>query len=263
MLPSSVRQELKFNQLKKNSRLVIVGDVHGCIDPVKELLQKVNFEHRRDYIVFTGDLVNKGPNSCEVIDFVQNLGAWSVRGNHDDHVLALYNKLNSPNGSGQLKLEESDEWIRALTKRQAKYLDSLPFILDIPCLKVIIVHAGLVPEVPVNDQKLEDLYRMRTVVKTEQGWLGKELWEEGVSWIKVWNGPEHVFFGHDALRRLQLTEFATGLDTGCVYGGKLTAAVIPIGELMKQKDTSSESNEFVPTRDNLNIQIVMVSNKTK
>ncbi|GIL95557.1 hypothetical protein Vretimale_1562 [Volvox reticuliferus] len=82
---------------------------------------------------------------------------------------------------------------------------------------------GLTHRLPTNTSSAETslgaIPRYRPIEKAKDG--------GGEAWAALWRGPPHVFFGHDAVRRLQLHPHATGLDTGCVYGGQLTAAVMP------------------------------------
>merc|ERR1712046_216528 len=67
-------------------------------------------------------------------------------------------------------------------------------------------------------------------------WVGLQNPHEGsVPWVKVWDGPEHVLFGHDARRKLQETCFATGLDTGCCYGNFLSALLVDPDDASQRK----------------------------
>jgi len=72
------------------TRVIIVGDVHGCLE-LKLLMSVVNFNHTQDKLILLGDLVNKGPNSTGVISFMRELKdtAFAVRGNHDEAALFL------------------------------------------------------------------------------------------------------------------------------------------------------------------------------
>lgn len=80
---------LQAPQLK--SRVVIVGDVHGCYDELKLLLDKCAIDENTT-VIFVGDIVNKGPASARVVALARSLGAFSVRGNHDHSVLKEFHK---------------------------------------------------------------------------------------------------------------------------------------------------------------------------
>lgn len=97
--PAIVHAKL-IGGLSSKSRLIIVGDVHGCLDELKSLLHLCSYSEEHDKLIFVGDLVNKGPSSAGVVKFVKNIGAQCVRGNHDDS--ALHHALNARNGGQEL-----------------------------------------------------------------------------------------------------------------------------------------------------------------
>lgn len=103
----------------------------------------------------------------------------------------------------------------------------------------MFVHAGLLPTVPLESQLIHDLTMIRNVYTTgddEKKLVGTSSDKHGEPWVNQWNGGSeryHIYFGHDAKRGLQMTEWATGLDTGCAYGRKLTAVILPTKTIME------------------------------
>ena len=68
----------------------VIGDVHGCFDELKKLLKKISFNPSKDSIIFTGDLVNRGNQSLEVLEFcMKEKSIDTVLGNHDVFLLSL------------------------------------------------------------------------------------------------------------------------------------------------------------------------------
>jgi predicted phosphodiesterase len=201
-------------------RTIVVGDVHGCIDELEELL-RVAGHAPGDRLVLAGDLVAKGPDSHAVVQLAREHGAGAVLGNHDAHA------LKARSGEGKLK-PERQQLLHTLTDEDWAFLQAMPLYLrlgreseDGP--EIAVVHAGAVPGIPLEKQNREYLITLRSINK--HGEPSKRI--EGRPWAAVWNGPEHLIFGHDAVRGLQIYPYATGLDTGCVYGGKLTGIVLP------------------------------------
>jgi hypothetical protein len=196
-------------------RTIIIGDVHGCAEELRDLLQACQHSSH-DRVIFVGDLVARGPDSHGVVKLARKLGAEAVLGNHDAHVLKHHR--------GEAVGPHHTEVAKSLTVKDFEYLAGLPLWLDVPRHQVRVVHAGLVPGVKVEAQRPEDLINMRSL--DAQGQPRRRV-SEGVPWASKWQGPELAVFGHDAMRGLQEYPLALGLDTGCVYGRRLTAVMFP------------------------------------
>jgi Calcineurin-like phosphoesterase len=204
-------------------RTLIVGDVHGCLDELLALLVRAG-RAPGDRVVLVGDLCAKGPNSAGVVRWARESGADAVLGNHDAHVLrAVHGGTHA--GPVHHAVAES------LGAADVAWLEARPLWLrldDAASQPYLVVHGGLVPGIALEQQTRDHLLNLRSI--TAEGIPTKRI--DGVPWASLWQGPEHVVFGHDAVRGLQRHPFATGLDTGCVYGRELTALVLPAGELV-------------------------------
>ncbi|WP_224247702.1 metallophosphoesterase [Hyalangium gracile] len=203
-------------------RTLFIGDVHGCADELDALLKECGWQPG-ERVVLLGDLVAKGPDSAGVVARARERGLLAVRGNHDEHVLRWHHGHQKP---GKRLKPEHQRVLDTLGPEDWKYLESRPLYMRLPELNALAVHAGLVPGVALREQRQEHLLNLRSI--SADGKPSKRV-EDGEPWASRWPGPELVLFGHDAVRRLQRHPHAYGLDSGCVYGGRLTAYVLPEG----------------------------------
>jgi hypothetical protein len=195
---------------------IIVGDVHGCRRELEQLLDRTRFSSG-DRLVFVGDLIARGPDSLGVLDVARRTGAVIVRGNHEQKLLDWYDDHDTDLGRTHMEVA------RAMRDVDWTLLETSPLWLDLPEHGARVVHAGVVPGVPIEKQEPNTLMRIRNVGK-------KSAKSHGVPWGALYRGAPQIVFGHNALGGLQLHPWATGLDTACVYGGRLSAMVLREGE---------------------------------
>lgn len=200
-------------------RTIVVGDIHGCYDELISLLDKVGFG-TDDRLVSVGDLITKGPKSREVLElFMTEPRFAAVIGNHD---LALRRRWNGEKFKLKPSQKPTHKELKADRERYLPYLNSLPFMIDLD--KHLVVHAGLRPKVALHSQTTDDLTELRS--------LGPDRTSrDGTPWYEVYDGEKVVLFGHWPAPKPRRGPKAIGLDTGCVYGRRLTAYIIETGKL--------------------------------
>lgn len=209
---------------------LVVGDVHGCVEELLELVRAVGAGRR---LVLVGDLVAKGPDSQGVVQIARERGALAVLGNHDARVLDLRDPEALAAADRKPRIPHKGvrhaEVAHSLRPEDWHYLASLPIVLPLGSLgtgepDAVVAHGGLVPGRALDEQDRDVVLTLRSL--RADGSPSSRL-DDGDPWASRWPGPAHVIFGHDALRGLQLYDHATGLDTGCVYGGRLTGILLP------------------------------------
>jgi hypothetical protein len=212
------------------ARTLIVGDIHGCTEEFDELLLALAYQPGRDRLVLVGDLVARGPDSRGVIDRAMEYHAESVRGNHDERVLQWWRaqrRHGRKEADRTVKLgEQHRQVVEALDRTHFDWLEACPLVLSLPEHGAVVVHAGVDPALGPYESPPKTLLTVRSI--DASGHVTHKL--QGVPWASRWRGPEHLVFGHDARRGLQLAPKATGIDTGCVYGRDLSALVLEAGQ---------------------------------
>ncbi|AEI62178.1 metallophosphoesterase [Corallococcus macrosporus] len=205
-------------------RTIVIGDLHGCYDEAVELLDKVGATSS-DRVIFAGDLVDRGPKRRECVELAMRHEA--VLGNHEEKHLQQRHRAD------ERLLPDHLETRRVLEAEHYAWMAGLPHYLRLPEHNAIVVHAGMLPGRPVEEQDAYHLLHAQCIrpPATKSYWPSKAPagW---TFWTHHWKGPERVIFGHTAFDAPLVTEYAVGIDTGCVYGHSLTAVVLPTWEFV-------------------------------
>ena len=135
----------------RTGRLIIVGDVHGCSEELKELLEKAQFGSE-DELIFVGDLIGKGPSPREVVRMARRLEARAVQGNHEYNLLAWRHRgAPLPDPLGQIK-EAYAATVQELEEEDWQWLAKRPLTLKLSLPQpLLVVHAGLVPGLQASE----------------------------------------------------------------------------------------------------------------
>jgi protein phosphatase len=241
-----VRDPLWNNKKKETGPFDLIGDVHGCYDELVLLLGQLGYavsgstenvsishpEGRR--AVFVGDLVDRGPKSPEVIRLVMNAAAagtgFCVAGNHD---VKLSRKLRGKDVKITHGLAESMAQLEATTaefKRDAaEFLDGLVSHYVFDGGKLVVAHAGLKEEMHGRGSGAVRAFSMYGETTGETDEFGLPI---RYNWAQDYRGKAMVVYGHTPVPSAEWLNNTICIDTGCVFGGSLTALRYPERELV-------------------------------
>ena len=271
-----IRVPLWNDRKSESGPFDIIGDIHGCYDELCELLTGLEYDvNAENYtakhpgnrkVVFLGDLCDRGPKSFEVIHLVMNMvqegSAYCVAGNHDVKLLKKLRGANVNLTHGidrtikQLEVQDKD-----FIEQVKTFIDGLisHYIFDNG--KLVVAHAGL-----------KEKYQGRSSSRVREFCLYGET--DGATdeyglpvrmpWANEYRGKALVVYGHIPSQEVQKLNNTICIDTGCVFGGKLSAYRYPEGEIV-QVNAGHEyyppvrplKNEMANIDDILNINDVL------
>ena len=245
-----VREPLACDRRKLTGPFDVIGDVHGCRNELVTLLEKLGYGIARNdtgdgpgydtapppgrTAIFLGDLVDRGPDSAGVlglvVDMVQAGHALAIPGNHDAKLARALagRKIETKHGLAETldQLEATPEIFR---KRAAEFLEELPSHYVLDGGRLVAAHAGMKEELQNRtSREVRDfgLYGETTGETDEEGLPVRRDWGAN------YRGPAAVVYGHTPVARAEWVNETICIDTGCAFGGQLTALRWPERELV-------------------------------
>ncbi len=204
-----------------DQKIFIIGDIHGCLDMLKRLMDKIDWSPGKDRLIFLGDYIDRGKDPKGVVDYILDLKRQSslvecLKGNHEamllDFITGRDRFMFIING-GWKTLEsygmyETDEDDSAIPPEHRAFYESLKLYIELE--DYYIVHAGFKPRLDIAKQTEDELLWIRKSFVSSKYDFGKR-----------------VLFGHTPFKEPLIKKNKIGLDTGAVYGNKLTCLELP------------------------------------
>jgi serine/threonine protein phosphatase 1 len=212
-------------------RIYAIGDIHGHLDPLERLMDKIQPDLEQVRLVFMGDYIDRGDRPRGVVDYVLKLKNQAppdrvicLKGNHEamflDYLQGREMELFLYNGGlATLRDYWGDDWEGepelALPPDHRQFFEELRLYYESG--DYIFVHGGLMPGVPLAQQKEEDL-----------------LWVRGEFIASMEDFGKRVIFGHTPFRQPLVMPNKIGIDTGAAYGNYLTCLKLPEEEFVNE-----------------------------
>lgn len=202
-------------------RIFVIGDIHGCLEMLKRLMEGIDWDPSKDGLIFLGDYIDRGEDPKGVVDFILELSGEGrsvqcLMGNHEDLFLEFLEGADPANFimNGGVSTMESYHMDGDMDRAQEVPPEHLRFLKALkPWIELdeyYVVHAGFRPEVSLEEQTLQDLVWIREPFIFSSHDYGKK-----------------VIFGHTPFYDPLIMENKIGLDTGAVYGNRLTCLELP------------------------------------
>lgn len=212
-------------------RVIIYGDVHGCLEEFKELRKELQITSY-DREISVGDFLDRGPYSNESLTYARETGVELVLGNHEYRYLR-YKKheeksIETGRANPMSMNDEKMDIYNRLSEEDFEYIEQAAFFIKIDNLT--IVHAGITNKIELSNaskKELESLTRIRDLDANQKMLTLGETPFGSCHWSEFYEGGEGVIvYGHEAMSKVKIDRYSFGIDTGCVYGNKLTALII-------------------------------------
>ena len=252
-----VRVKLVNNKKAVHGPFDIIGDIHGCYDELCELLEKIGYVVSKEQtmahspedrkLVFLGDLVDRGPKSPEVLRMVMSMvqakQAYCVLGNHDGKLLRKLKGSNVQVKHGlETTMEQLEHKSEQFIEEVKQFLEGLVSHYVFDEGKLVAVHAGLKEKLHGRESKKVRDLAMFGETTGEVDEFGLPI---RVRWSESYKGNAFVVYGHTPQVRAKIINNTINIDTGCVFGGRLTAFRYPEKEIV---DVLAKKVYYEPAR---------------